>query len=730
MKRLRVRLIIAFLGVALLAMIPLALVPYYTLTVHRQKVRTEILNSTQEKIEKFIHQAQNVIDREILFKAAEHLRESFEQNERRANLLVQSESRDDAEIQNEMKIMEGIIWEYVERAPSPLNKAFDRNDIRVYPLKQYQGMKDWIENQLFYEEGNTIYVWITRDLFRGSHRDDMELVGGLFAKSRFIQKNPGQSQDTLYIAKNFDFNPIVVDPAPSILEPYLPREAYERLYDFDEDGVYDIVDVSNIEMEEGWPVQARIIPVLNQYKKAAAFIVLSVPILGVWDILVPPMAYGFSLILVVIIIAAVLLARSLGRPIYELADAARSMSEGDFEVRVKETGTEEQRVLRAAFNNMANQIQHQFRQLRQKTSELEISNRELSQTQHFLENILANIRSGVMSVDREGKVNHINQVGVEMLKVEEWQNRPVQAVFGESQILSLIQYGLKQVESIYQQEIPYKVEEGEVLSLQVSIVPLMDNQEMSGLVVTFHDLSAIRLLEEQVRRQDRLAALGRMAAGVAHEIRNPLGIIRGSAQLLHKRFAHEEKEQGLSEFIIEEVNRLSRVLNDFLMFARPPEPNLEEIEVENLLQQVLSYAPDEEMIVMKTHVEERIPSIAADMGLSREAFLNLILNAKEAMPNGGSITLKAFRRSKREVVIEVIDEGEGIHPEMLDQIFDPFYTSKDSGTGLGLSLVHQIISSQGGGVEVESQPKQGSIFRLIFQTWETVLKSQSEQTMV
>jgi len=450
----------------------------------------------------------------------------------------------------------------------------------------------------------------------------------------------------------------------------------------------------------------------------------------VWDILVMKMEYGALCVLVVIVFLAVWVARSLVKPIYELTDAARRMSQGDFDARVKVAGTEEQQVLRSSFNSMADRIQRQFEQVRQKTQELEESNRELDQTQHFLRNILANIRSGVMSVDREGRISHINRVGVEMLQMTEWKGRRMEEAISSPELLRLASGALKNARSVYQQEIPCRSRDGEILSLQVSAVPLLEESALTGLVVTFHDLSDIRRLEEQVRRQDRLAALGRMAAGVAHEIRNPLGIIRGSAQLLNKRFGGTPGEEGLSEFIIEEVNRLTRVVNDFLMFARPPSPNLEEISPEALLQQVLAYAPAEKGFEVKLEVEPELPAVAADPGLTRESFLNLLINAQQAMPDGGTITLRAIARSIREVAFEVVDQGVGIHPEMLDQIFDPFYTSKDSGTGLGLSLVHQSVSSQGGKVEVESVPGQGSCFRLIYPAWEFARSVETDHSAV
>ncbi len=468
-------------------------------------------------------------------------------------------------------------------------------------------------------------------------------------------------------------------------------------------------------------MQMKLVPIVNHRRELAAIMVLGVPIASIFGSIGLSLALSYSIALLIIIFAAVQFARTIDKPIHELATAARHMTNGDYDVRVREKGTEEQRILGSTFNQLAEQIQNQLVQLKQQTHELEISNRELSQTQHFLKSILANIRTGVMSVDREGRISHINEIGERILSISDWMGKRVADLMDSSSFTNLIHYSLRQGISVQESEVPYEGKNGILIPLQVSVVPIIESGEMNGLVVTFHDLSAIRQLEEQIRRQDRLAALGRMAAGVAHEIRNPLGIIRGSAELLHKRFSGQAGEEGLSDFILEEVKRLSGVVNDFLMFARPPEPNREEISVSSLFQQLKDYFEKQQMgenYQLQAQIIGDPPPIAADVNQCRQVFLNLFINAQQAMPRGGAIILRARSVSILEVAIEVEDQGEGIHPDHLDKIFDPFYTSKESGTGLGLSLVHQIMTSHGGRVEVESTPGKGSIFRLIFLTYQ------------
>ncbi|HXK94892.1 MAG TPA: ATP-binding protein, partial [bacterium] len=294
-------------------------------------------------------------------------------------------------------------------------------------------------------------------------------------------------------------------------------------------------------------------------------------------------------------------------------------------------------------------------------------------------------------------------------------------------------YSLEQAHPVQENEILYELADGTLIPLQISTAPVLENGQLTELVVTVHDLSAIRQLEERVRRQDRLAALGHMAAGVAHEIRNPLGIIRGSAELLKKRFAHQPEEAGLSDFILEEVARLSRVVNDFLLFARPPAPHLDEVRAEELFTEIADYfekQPAREKYPLVMEPADGVPALAMDLKLGRQIFLNLFLNAQEAMPEGGTITVRARAYSPREVAVEVIDEGMGIPPDRIDKIFDPFFTMKENGTGLGLSLVYQLMSSHGGRVEVESTPGQGSVFRLIFPAYEALMAERQPEAMV
>ncbi len=769
----RSRLIAAFLGVAIIAMCPLALVSYYTLQIRNQKVRTQWLEKTADEILRDINFHRSVPGTEVLLPLAQYLQERFATRPNLVELLELSESLDDTNVLTNINFWEEELWKKVpenwKRALWQSNPQLWKRDtdslrqrtlkypqypIQLFPNKPYQDMKKWANKGLLYEENNKLYCYAIQDIVKGEHISEIKTIGGLFLKTLLIEKFPDDPlRPPVLNVKRYDPQPVLLYPQPKLFENYLTGDQIARLFGFEPYKEFQEINIDRVQIDPddtGWParfrltpislqkdhepppdnsaeaittvpMQMKLLPVVNHRHELSAIIALGIPITSILGIIGYSLTVAYGVTLIIIVIAAVLFARTISKPINELAGAARCMAEGDFDVRVKKQGTEEQRLLSSTFNQLAARIQHQIAQLRDKTDELEFSNLELAETQHFLQSILANINTGVMSISQEGQISHINQVGERILQISDWKDKHISDVIESSSFTNLVTYTLHHKISKQENEILYECGDS-ILSLQVSLVPVLEKDELKRLVVTFHDLTTIRHLEEQVRRQDRLAALGRMSAGLAHEIRNPLGIIQGSAELLRNRFGDQPGEEGLSEFIVGEVRRLSRVVNDFLVFARPPSPNLETLPVDELLRLMEEYfdkQQDNESYTLTTQCADDLPQIAVDVNLCRQAFLNLFINAQEAMPDGGKITLRAYPYSSGEIAIDIEDQGQGITPEQIDKIFDPFYTSKDRGTGLGLSLVHQIIDSHAGKIEVENLPAKGCLFRLIFPACKT-----------
>lgn len=223
-------------------------------------------------------------------------------------------------------------------------------------------------------------------------------------------------------------------------------------------------------------------------------------------------------------------------------------------------------------------------------------------------------------------------------------------------------------------------------------------------------------LEAQLNQTERLAALGEMTAGVAHEIRNPLGIISSTAELLRERLGQYEPQNRLAQIIVEEANRLNEKVTEFLDFARPRAPNLRNCDLEKVLDRSLEFLqPEIERlhINVERHYRENGQPQVADPDLLHQAFLNILLNALQAMPKGGSLKVSTAPGPKGEGVrVSIADTGEGVDPVKVKKIFNPFFTTKEKGSGLGLPIVKSIIESHRGGIRIESQPGQGTVVTL------------------
>lgn len=217
--------------------------------------------------------------------------------------------------------------------------------------------------------------------------------------------------------------------------------------------------------------------------------------------------------------------------------------------------------------------------------------------------------------------------------------------------------------------------------------------------------------QEAVRRSDRLAALGQLSAGLAHELRNPLGTIRASAEMLARQVSEEnEVAREVAGFIATEVDRTNSLVTRFLQFARPLELRLDKSDLAHMLDRAISIAEREvDGIAIYRNYEPGIPPFPFDAELMEHVFYNLIVNAAQATPKGGTVTVKS-RAHGNMAEIAVIDRGYGITPETMKNIFNPFFTTKSQGVGLGLAIVAKIVDQHGGKIAVESQPGEGSIF--------------------
>jgi signal transduction histidine kinase len=220
---------------------------------------------------------------------------------------------------------------------------------------------------------------------------------------------------------------------------------------------------------------------------------------------------------------------------------------------------------------------------------------------------------------------------------------------------------------------------------------------------------------EQVKRADRLSAIGQLAAGLAHEIRNPLASIDGAAEVMEAADSPEEVRAETMGIVRKECARLNRLLTNLLDFARPRHPEWREVDVAGVLDSVVDLVKHSagKGIDFKRNIDSPLPPLLGDQEQIAQVVLNLTINAAQAMPHGGEIELVAKEKDGG-VLIQVRDEGIGIPVDHIDKIFDPFFTTKDAGTGLGLSVVHQIVRQLGGTVSVTRNHARGMTFSLYF----------------
>lgn len=222
--------------------------------------------------------------------------------------------------------------------------------------------------------------------------------------------------------------------------------------------------------------------------------------------------------------------------------------------------------------------------------------------------------------------------------------------------------------------------------------------------------------EEAMRRTERLAALGQLTAGLAHELRNPIGTIKNSAELLTKRLpASDEIAHELSGFIQSEVDRTNSLITRFLQFARPFQLRRERQDIAQVLDRAILHVerqfPDYPVTFVKNYAPD-VPGVEVDQELMEQVFINLLVNAAQASPAGSVVTAKT-RAGESEVEVSIIDRGAGIDPGIEGSIFNPFFTTKKDGVGLGLAIVAKIVDEHGGRIVVESQAQQGSVFRVL-----------------
>lgn len=347
-------------------------------------------------------------------------------------------------------------------------------------------------------------------------------------------------------------------------------------------------------------------------------------------------------------------------------------------------------------------------------AELEETVKSLASLRALHERIVESIRSGVVTTDLDDNIYTFNAAATEItgLRLDEVQGRPISEVFGnirEQIDLSLAAAGEGEQPPRFEADL--MTPDGFAVRIGFSVALLFSEaNEATGLIITFQDLTEIRSMEESVRRKDRLAAVGRVAAGLAHEIRNPLGAMRGAIQVLDSNTPANSTQAGLMDIILKESDRLNTIITNFLSYARPAAAEFADTDVEQAVREtitLLKHSPD----VRENHVFEAdlIPTvISADVTQLKQIFWNLARNALQAMPTGGTLRVALQSLPNNRVRITFEDTGVGMSQDQVEQLFEPFSNSTSGGTGLGLSIVYQIVKDHNGIINVRSIEGKGT----------------------
>jgi two-component system sensor histidine kinase PilS (NtrC family) len=368
---------------------------------------------------------------------------------------------------------------------------------------------------------------------------------------------------------------------------------------------------------------------------------------------------------------------------------------------------------------------HLADRMRHKAALLEEAESNLEQLRIDTDNILDHMSSGVLVTDSDGKILAINPAAEEILGFPKDAviSSMMKDVFADSmpEFVFELTYALNTDKNKFRHEITIVNAHQRKIPLGISISLLRDQHGVKrGVIAVFQDLTEVREMQERIRKADRLAAIGELSAGIAHEIRNPLASISGSIEMLYNELSLTGEYKRLMELVMKESDRLDRIISDFLEFARMRQPALREVPLERSIEDTLMLLNGNLVAKMglRTEFDNACGpvSVRADEEQLKQVFFNLAINACEVMEPGKTLRITLEQENEQWIKVSFIDNGPGIGAEDMERLFEPFFTTKEGGTGLGLAITNKIVEAHGGRITFRNHEAGGAEFSVFLPT--------------
>lgn len=403
--------------------------------------------------------------------------------------------------------------------------------------------------------------------------------------------------------------------------------------------------------------------------------------------------------------AIILITDHISKPIAILLEGYNDIVSGNLKKKINIERKDELGLLGYAFNDMKNEITNRTN--------------KFMQMKNFNEDILRSISTGIITTNIDGKIIKYNQSATHIIEkitqIEKVYPKIIKVLFKQIMNTLKIKKPINKVENFQNKK------KGKNFYLDITTSLMKNNSgENIGVICSFHDISNRKKIEEKIDRINRLTSLGQLTAALAHEIRNPLSGMKMSTQVLKKRLAIHLKlsDEKLFDATIQEIDRLNGLITELLNFSKPNLPKIQIINVPEVLENALKFSTkiiDQKNLTVLKEYNEEISFAYFDKGQLIQIFLNIIANAVQAMNNEGILKIKiskSMEKDKHYMLLVFEDNGCGIKKENVSNIFDPFYTTNESGTGLGLSVVHKLMTANNGEIEVESRVNIGTKIKL------------------